>query len=388
MALKEGYSYIMMVDNDAYVEQDTIKKLYEYLLKNPDVGMVGAKIMMADDPERIMDYAKTINFETFIDGSKWYGQLDSADASIPRECDFAAATAAMLPGTVLEKCGGMDEAYFIYYDDIELGYRIKQYGYKVVSLGSAKAWHKSGMSRKAANTFARYYLARNRYHFFAKYISGKDIERFVEHILFRAFSYMYGSYYKGRMDIFNTEKYILEDFIYDRRGKAGDYRINDLQKDGDQFMKQELSGCGRILICPSSDVSEAHFIKWCKKLEEWNPNAEIVIDMLSSVQKEDPLYFERLREKFTGNSFHMERVECADKKKYDKVIRFCKHVKEVAENILPEIYIDIHGNMIAKEEDYIYFRNYEKSYEFFRAIYCEPIKEAIHRIRKEEILCH
>ena len=217
MAVEEGYPYIMMLDNDAYVDRDTIKKLHRYLEENPGVVIVGAKIMMSDDPGRIMDYAKTIDFEAFIDRSKWCGKLDSEETQEPRECDFAAATAAMVRREVLLKCGGMDEAHFIYYDDIELGYRIKQSGYKVVSLGNAKAWHKSGMTRKTSNTFARYYLTRNRYRFFAKYMPEEDMERFTEYILSRAFSYMYGSYYKGRMDIFDTEKYILEDFIRDRR---------------------------------------------------------------------------------------------------------------------------------------------------------------------------
>ncbi len=384
-ALEKEYPYIMMLDNDAYVDYDTIEKLQAYLQSNPDVGIVGAKILMEEEPERIMDYAKVIHFETFIDQSAWYGKMDSEEANMPRECDFAAATAAMLPGEVLKKCGNMDEKYFIYYDDIELGYRIKKHGYRVVSLGSAKAWHKSGMRRRTTNTFTRYYLARNRYHFFAKYMSDEQIEPFIDHILLRAFSYMYGSYYKKRMDIFYTEKYILEDFIYGRRGKAGNHRINDLQKDGDRFMEQELSGCKCILIHSFSNMPETHFIKWYRKLEEWNPNAKIVINALASTPKECTLYLERLKEHFPENSLCIERVESADKKKYDKIIHFCRHVKEATKNILPEVSVDMYGNMIVKEEDYIYFRNYEKSYEFFKAIYREPILEAIHRIRTEEV---
>lgn len=362
MAVEEGYPYIMMLDNDAYVDRDTIKKLHRYLEENPGVGIVGAKIMMSDDPGRIMDYAKTIDFEAFIDRSKWCGKLDSEETQEPRECDFAAATAAMVRREVLLKCGGMDEAHFIYYDDIELGYRIKQSGYKVVSLGNAKAWHKSGMTRKTSNTFARYYLTRNRYRFFAKYMPEEDMERFTEYILSHAFSYMYGSYYKGRMDIFDTEKYILEDFIRDKRGKAGRRRINELQKDGYHLVEKELSGCRHVLLYLQQDVLKEQAVRLCGRLQKMDLEIEIVIG--TDVDEQ---------EKINSDPF-------------DKIIHFCRHVKDIEKNILPEIYIDIYGNMIANEQDYIYFRNYENSYAFFRELHHDSVIETIRQIRKEENL--
>jgi GT2 family glycosyltransferase len=359
MAVEGEYPYIMMLDNDAYVDTDTIKKLQRYLEEKPDVGIVGAKIMMSDDPKRIMDYAKTINFETFIDTSRWCGKLDSEEAKEPRECDFAAATAAMVRREVLLKCGGMDEAHFIYYDDIELGYRIKLSGYKVVSLGSAKAWHKSGMTKKTANTFAKYYLTRNRYRFFAKYMPQEDIERFTEYILSHAFSYMYGSYYKGRMDIFDTEKYILEDFIRDKRGKAGRRRINKLQKDGYHLVEKELSGCRHVLLYLQQDVSKEQAARLCGRLQKMDSEIEVVM----STDADD-------REKINPD-------------KFDKIIHLCRHVKDAEKNVLPEIYIDIYGNMIANEQDYIYFRNYENSYAFFRELHHDSVIETIWQIRKE-----
>lgn len=362
MAVDEGYPYIMMLDNDAYVDRDTIKKLHRYLEENPSVGIVGAKIMMSDDPGRIMDYAKTIDFEAFIDRSKWCGKLDSEETQEPRECDFAAATAAMVRREVLLKCGGMDEAHFIYYDDIELGYRIKQSGYKVVSLGNAKAWHKSGMTRKTSNTFARYYLTRNRYRFFAKYMPEEDMERFTEYILSHAFSYMYGSYYKGRMDIFDTEKYILEDFICDKRGKAGRRRINELQKDGYHLVEKELSGCRHVLLYLQQDVLKEQAVRLCGRLQKMDLEIEIVIGT------------------------DVDEQEKINSDQFDKIIHFCRHVKDIEKNILPEIYIDIYGNMIANEQDYIYFRNYENSYAFFRELHHDSVIETIRQIRKEENL--
>lgn len=383
MAVEKGYPYIMMLDNDAYVDVDTMKKLYDYLKENPDVGIVGAKIMMSDDPERVMDYAKTINFDTFIDVSQWCGKLDSDATRIPRECDFAAATAAMTRREVLLKCGGMDEAYFIYYDDIELGYRIKKNGYRIVSLGSAKAWHKSGMRQRRENTFVRYYITRNRYRFFAKYIPEKDIERFIEFILSHAFSYMYGSYYKGRMDIFDTEKYILEDFIRDRRGKAGERRVNELQNDGYRLIENELSGCKRVLIYPADNVPVRCVAKLCSRLWAINSDIEIVISTAFGMKEKAELCLGQLRDELQQKSLNITLKEEDDGKSFDKSVHFCGHVKDITKNILPDIYIDVYGNMVANEQDYHYFQNYEKSYEFFYGLYHDSVVETINKIRKE-----
>lgn len=387
MAMEKGYLYIMMLDNDAYVSKDTIGKLREYLEKNPDVGIVGAKIMMADDPERIMDYAKTINFSIYIDESKWCGQLDSVEASVPRDCDFAAATAAMVRREALIKCGGMDEAHFIYYDDIEMSYRIKLSGYRVVSLGGAKAWHDSGMRRKVSNTFARYYLIRNRHRFFAKYIPETDIERFIEYVLDRAFSYMYGSYYKGRKDIFNTEKYILEDFARDRRGKAKEGRINELQSDGYCRIEEILSGIRKVCVYLSDGAAERSVVKFCSKLWAKEPGAEVVIRIDPVTQKQAQSCRRQLSGAMPENSLQLKAEENIEIKDFDKVICFCGHVKDMRENILPVICIDSHDNVIANKQDYTYFRNYDNAYGFFKAIYHDSIANTIYKIRKEGTPC-
>lgn len=385
MAVEKGYSYIMLLDNDAYVGNDTIGKLKSYLDENASVGIVGAKIMMADDSERIMDYAKTLDFCSYIDGSKWCGQLDSEEACTPRECDFVAATAAMVRRDALIKCGGMDEAHFIYYDDIEMCYRIKLSGFRVVSLGNARAWHDSGMRRKVSSTFARYYLTRNRLRFFARYISESEIERFAEYILSRAFSYMYGSHYKERWDIFNTEKYILDDFIRDKRGMAGEKRINQIQTDGYHKIEAIMSGLQHICLVLSEENSETSVVKFCRKMWQKEPKAEIVINTdYISREKAQSCQNQVMASKCEG----CLRVEGGtNQESYDKVIYFCGHVKDMDKNVLPDIYIDSHENIIANEQDYMYFRNYDNSYAFFKSLYFDSVICSIYKIRQGEPPC-
>ncbi len=125
------------------------------------------------------------------------------------------------------------------------------------------------------------------------------------------------------------------------------------------MVEEELAGCGRVLVYPQQGLAKEQVVRLCDRLQKMGPVIEVAISEGVNDQ-----------EKIDGN-------------KFDKIIHFCRHVKDVQKNILPEIYIDVYGNMIASEQDYIYFRNYENAYAFFRALHYDSVLETIREIRKE-----
>ena len=54
----------------------------------------------------------------------------------------------MCPETVLEKTDGFDEDFFMYGEDIDLCFRIKQAGYDIWYLGDSEITHIKGASGK------------------------------------------------------------------------------------------------------------------------------------------------------------------------------------------------------------------------------------------------
>lgn len=98
-------------------------------------------------------------------------------------------------------------------------------------------------------------------------------------------------------------------------------------------------------------------------------------------------YLERMTVSNPENAIRVKLVENREQEEVDKVFHFCGHVKDMEKSVLPEICIDTHENMIASEQDYIYFRNYDKAYAFFKALYHDSVVEAIYKIRKEKIPC-
>ena len=225
-ALNMGYKYILAMDNDAYVARDTLRNLYEYLKHHPDVGMAAAKIMCREDPDKIIDYDGKLDFSTLKVDMQWWMKPDCKEAENVVDTEFAPTTTSLISRDALIASGGMDAGYFIYLDDIEMSYKIKLNGFRVVSVGYAKAWHKTGNSREVSpTTFGQYYFHRNRYYFFSKYAKENELDDVVEYILKENYSIFKDTIDTGYPAAFITQKYILEDFINGVRGKAGWGRI-------------------------------------------------------------------------------------------------------------------------------------------------------------------
>lgn len=351
-AVECGYEFIMMLDNDAFIDTDTVETFYTYLCEHEDVGIVGAKIMSVEQPEVILDFAKNMDWEHFHDGSKWMGQRDCIEACVPVECDYVAATAAMATRKALMASGGMDEEHFIYYDDIEMNQRIRMAGFKVVCLGTTKAWHKSSMAHRKTNTFTRYYLTRNRYRFFAKYLPEERLDEFAEYILNESFVYMYGSFYMGREDVFESSKYILKDFIEDVRGKAGLGRVVQLHSNYPDNIRKLVSAKKRVGVYRAPDGNMA--------------SVEKLIGIIRGIDE----------------TIDVELINDIDEGEYDLRVWFCEHVKDQKRNILPAVYIDNHNNIVDDWNAYLYFQNYDNSFQWFKRLYKEDVLSGIKKIRE------
>ena len=125
----KGYSYFMCLDDDASVDENAINELYEYMEKNPDVGMAGARVYHKQFPDYIQQCGLMIDFEHCQAHTLYADRLE--DGSLPEvvECDTVATCAVMIRGDAIRTTdvGIMPEDNFIYWDDMEWGHRCLSY---------------------------------------------------------------------------------------------------------------------------------------------------------------------------------------------------------------------------------------------------------------------
>ena len=85
----------------------------------------------------------------------------------------------LIPIEVIKRVGGLDEKYFMYYDDDDMSLRFRKAGVEMRYIYSSSLWHKVGGSYAGKkNILTEYYFTRNRLYLMKKH---KDIMRTSYH---------------------------------------------------------------------------------------------------------------------------------------------------------------------------------------------------------------
>lgn len=154
--------YILLLNSDTVIIEDCLKNCMFELDNNISIGALGCKVVL---PDGKLDHACKRGFPSpkaslyyllklhKINPVK-YGQYDSLYLHEDEvgEIDCLTGAFMMIPKTVLNKVGLLDEDFFMYGEDIDLCYRIKEGGYKVLYYPKEKIIHHKGGSSKKRRT--------------------------------------------------------------------------------------------------------------------------------------------------------------------------------------------------------------------------------------------
>ncbi len=141
-ALARG-SYILLLNNDATVENGAIDALADTFDVQENVGLVGAKLYFEDGS---LQEAGGI---VWSDGSAMnFGRGDDPrkpEYNYVRDADYCSGAAIMLPLVLWRELGGFDNYYVrAYYEDTDLAFRVREAGYRVLYQPFAKIVHSEG----------------------------------------------------------------------------------------------------------------------------------------------------------------------------------------------------------------------------------------------------
>jgi GT2 family glycosyltransferase/tetratricopeptide (TPR) repeat protein len=137
--------YIVLLNNDTIPQEGWLEGLLEPFGLFDKVGATGALMIHPDN--KILEACSIV----FSDGSGWnYGRGDSPNSpryNFIRDVDYVSGGGMMVPKRVWEELGGLDTHYCpAYYDDIDLCFRARRAGYRVLYTPYARIIHFEGMS--------------------------------------------------------------------------------------------------------------------------------------------------------------------------------------------------------------------------------------------------
>jgi O-antigen biosynthesis protein len=155
--------YILLLNPDALLREDTLQKMIEFFKNTPDAGLAGCKILNPDGslqlacrrnfPGPWTSFCKVTGLSSLFPKSRIFARynLTYMDENQTYEVDAISGSFMMMKKEVYEKVGGFDEEFFMYGEDLDLCYRIQKAGYKVYYVHDTQIIHYKGESTKRSS---------------------------------------------------------------------------------------------------------------------------------------------------------------------------------------------------------------------------------------------
>ncbi|OGY46286.1 MAG: hypothetical protein A2663_00275 [Candidatus Buchananbacteria bacterium RIFCSPHIGHO2_01_FULL_46_12] len=144
--------YVMILNPDIAVVSEALEKMTAYLDDNPSVGMIGPKLINPDGsvqyscrrfPGKFIPFYRRTIFGKLPLTKKAldYYLMNDFDHQTSREVDWLFGACLILRKSFLEKTGLFDERFFMYFEDLDLGRRFWEAGFKVAYFADVEMVH-------------------------------------------------------------------------------------------------------------------------------------------------------------------------------------------------------------------------------------------------------
>lgn len=155
--------YVLLLNPDTVVEDNTFSQVVGFMDKTPDAGGLGVKMIDGKGiflpeskrglPTPSVAFYKIFGLSSLFPKSKIFGKyhLGYLDNDQIHEVDVLSGAFMLLRKEALEKTGLLDETFFMYGEDIDLSYRITQAGFKNYYFPHTRIIHYKGESTKKSS---------------------------------------------------------------------------------------------------------------------------------------------------------------------------------------------------------------------------------------------
>lgn len=147
-----GGQYYLVLNPDIIALPGAMEHMVKYLQENPSVGIVGGKLL---SPNGRLQYScfRFYTPMTILQRRTWLGKtkfgrkgvarflMKDYDHETIRDVDWLMGSCLMLRAAAVRQVGGMDERFFLYFEDVDWCRRMGEAGWRVVYLPSSEFSH-------------------------------------------------------------------------------------------------------------------------------------------------------------------------------------------------------------------------------------------------------
>lgn len=182
--------YVLLLNPDTVVEEDTFEKVVQFMDEHLDAGGLGVRMLDGKGkflpeskrglPTPMVAFYKIFGLAKLFPKSKRFGQYHMGHLSEfeTNEIEILSGAFMLMRNDALKKVGLLDEAFFMYGEDIDLSYRIIKGGYKNYYFAGTRIIHYKGESTKKSSVNYVFVFYRAMVIFAEKHFSQKNAKLF------------------------------------------------------------------------------------------------------------------------------------------------------------------------------------------------------------------
>lgn len=198
-ALAHDADYALVINNDTVVDPTMLSQLVAAAEAHPNAGLVGPIIYFLDCPNAVWfaGYRFTHGIYLLRRGLHLSPPIQPVE-----QVDFVSACGMLIRRAVLEQVGLFCDEYFMYYEDLDLCFRVKSAGMSIICVTGARMWHAiSASSGGADSPIKQYYQVRSSLIFYRKYSHGLKFWLNVSLRLAHAFATLVSAVIRGQLRV-------------------------------------------------------------------------------------------------------------------------------------------------------------------------------------------
>ena len=179
LSLNQTLNYVMLLNPDTLVREDAIANLIDFMDANKQVGIAGSQLENIEGVIESSAHRFHSPLGELLEGARFglLSRLFSQHEITPpfngnlHQCDWVSGSSMMIRREVFETIGLLDEAFFLYYEEVDFFFRSAKAGWQTWYVPSAKVMHIEGASTgiKSANRRPKYWYDSRRRYFLKHY---------------------------------------------------------------------------------------------------------------------------------------------------------------------------------------------------------------------------
>ncbi len=168
----EGFDHVLLLHDDVSLEPDVVQRMVSTAASDPAIAAVGAKLLEWFEPSVLQEVGSAIDRFAIRRSALDQGEVDHGQRDETSDVLFCSDACLLVRRDALIEVGGLDAKASPFYEDVDLCWRLRAHGARVVVDTEARVRHAADMSsgrRLFDTSVLREYAERGRLRFMLKH---------------------------------------------------------------------------------------------------------------------------------------------------------------------------------------------------------------------------